>query len=157
MILDLGVQIRVLAVQIGQEVYYVALGVAAIGSLLFAALKLRPENTRIFVDSAKVSLEISDSARDNLREDLLSLRAELVEARAESARDRAEASQYRNDTESRITELATELRGERAEKRAIAEENDRLKERVRTLEDEVRELKAKQTAALEQVRRPKAT
>ncbi len=53
---------------------------------------------------------------------------------------------YRTSTEVRLSELADELREERAEKRHVKEENERLRERVKALETEVAQLKSDRQA-----------
>jgi hypothetical protein len=56
----------------------VTLVVSAISGIIFAIYKLRPESTRIFVDSAKVSVEMADSDRERLRQDKVVLEAEIL-------------------------------------------------------------------------------
>lgn len=56
----------------------VTLVVSAIGTIIFTIYKLRPESTRIFVDSAKVSVEMADSDRERLRADLADRDREIL-------------------------------------------------------------------------------
>lgn len=108
--------------------------VGAISGAVFAAYKLRPESARVFVDSAKVTVEIADEARDNLREDVAALRDELAERKREEA-------EYRRDVEARLAELGAELRAAKGEKQVLLDENRRLRQRVSDLEAEVERLK----------------
>lgn len=55
----------------------ILLGVAGVGGLLATLYKLRPESARIFVDSARVSVEMSDTLRDNLIDDMKDLRERM--------------------------------------------------------------------------------
>ncbi len=57
---------------------------------------------------------------------------------------RTDHEAYRRGTDERLSRLAAELRGERAEKEEVKAENRRLTERVKYLEDEVRRLKNNQ-------------
>jgi predicted component of type VI protein secretion system len=108
-------------------------------ALLLAALtayrKFKPERNDITITSADkvnaMTLRFAgDVNRDNesLREDLDELKAAF--------------DQYRKDTEARLSEMAVELRAERAEKLAVKQENEQLRGRVLALETEVATLKA---------------
>lgn len=112
----------------GPQWYYIAAAFAAIGTLLLGAYKLRPESTRIFVDSAKVTVELANKSRDELAEEVSGYRAEI--------------RQLRTDMQARIDQLCRELDEERAEKVEVKRENGQLRARVQTLEDEVAHLKA---------------
>lgn len=118
-----------------QEIYYGALALAALGGMLFGAYKLRPESSRIFVESAEVTVRMANEARDEIAEDLVALKAELAERKREEA-------VYRSDVEARLAELSAQLRAEKAEKEHVKAENDRLRKRVDELETEVARLKA---------------
>ena len=63
----------------------ILLGVAAVGTLITALYKLRPESARIFVDSAKVSVEMSDNLRDDLHAERLRLREDITDLRQRMA------------------------------------------------------------------------
>ena len=82
-----------------------ALGVAAIitaiGGVIGVFYKLKPESARIFVDSAKVSVELADADRSDCLQTL--------------ARERAEHATYRTDTGAHMAEQATTIRAQRAE------------------------------------------
>jgi hypothetical protein len=86
-----------------------ALGVAAIitaiGGVLIAFYKLKPESSKIFVDTAAVSVKLADSDRD---ECLKKLEAKEVEY-----------DQYRKDAGDRMAEQATMIRAQRAEIRHL--------------------------------------
>lgn len=109
--------------------------VVVVSGIVFGVYKLRPEASKIFVESAKVSVELAGDARDALAADVAALRAELGERKREEA-------VYRRDVEERLSELGAELRGAKAEKARLQEENDRLLQRVSDLEAEVQRLKA---------------
>lgn len=109
--------------------------VAVLMSIVAAVYKLGPDRTKIIVESAKVSVEMSDTLRDDLREDVAALRAELAERRRED-------DLYRSDVESRLAELSAQVRAERAEKEHVKGENRRLLQRVTRAEKRVTELEA---------------
>lgn len=69
--------------------------VTAIGGIIFAIYKLRPESTKIFVDSARVSVELASEDRDRLRGELAESKAEVLRLKTalthcEDERDRLE-------------------------------------------------------------------
>lgn len=86
-----------------------ALGVAAIitalGGVLIAFYKLKPESSKIFVDSAKVSVELADADRSDCL------------ARLED--EKAAHAAYRKDAGDRMAEQATMIRAQRAEIRHL--------------------------------------
>ena len=118
---------------------YLIVGIAvAVGPTLvaYAALRKRPAETqKINVDTVDVNVTLSGKVRDLAGADWKRVVTELDDLRAEFA-------QYRTDTDSRMAEMAAELRAEKAEKVAVKAENDRLRHRVDELEDEVARLKA---------------
>lgn len=118
-----------------EQIYYLAGGLAAVAGIIFGAYKLGPDRNRIIVESAEVSVRLAGQTRDDLAEDVASLRAELAERKREEA-------QYRSDVNDRLAELSAQLRAEKAEKQAVKAENDRLRQRVATLEAEVARLKS---------------
>lgn len=82
--------------------------ITALGGLIATIYKLRPESTKIFVDSAAVSVKLADAGRDDLAD-------RLAEEKAERAQERAEHNKYRTDTGAHMAEQATLIRGLRAE------------------------------------------
>lgn len=88
-----------------------ALGVAAIitaiGGVIGVFYKLKPESAKIFVDSAKVSVELADADRSDCLERL--------------AEKEAEFDKYRDDTGAHMAEQATTIRAQRAEIRHLRE------------------------------------
>ena len=88
--------------------------VAAIATLIVAIYKLRPESTRIFVDSAKVSVELADAYRTDCLERL--------------AEEKALHAQYRQDVGEHMAEQAAKIRSQKAEIR-------HLEDRIRLLEN----------------------
>lgn len=132
---------------------YVIVGLVGFPASLAGAVallrRLPGETRKLTVDTVDVNVKIAGELRDDAVSD-------RQQAREELAALRAEFNQYRTDTDARLIELGTQLRGEKAENRrltadlqrrddAIAERDeriDRLQERVEELESEVRELKA---------------
>jgi septal ring factor EnvC (AmiA/AmiB activator) len=108
--------------------------VVVISGIVFGVYKLRPESSRIFVESAKVSVELASDARDTLAKNIADLQAAVAEQRREHA-------EYRLDVEGRLAELGAELRAAKAEKEHVNAENERLRQRVSDLEAEVQRLK----------------
>ncbi len=97
----------------------VILVVSAISGIIFTIYKLRPESTKIFVDSAKVSVEMADKDRDDLQRRLAAKEAQCAAAEAEH-------NQYRKDAGQHIAEQAAQIRGLRNEVRHLTEQNERL-------------------------------
>lgn len=111
------------------------------------------ESRKLTVETVDVNVKIAGALRDDAMEDRQAARDELAALRAEF-------DQYRTDTDARLAELGTLLRSEKAENERLRIERDeavarvasvereasaeisRLRERVQTLEGEVRELKA---------------
>lgn len=89
--------------------------VTAISGIVFTIYKLRPESTRIFVDSATVAVKLADASRDALEE-------RLAEKEKECAASEREHNQYRKDTGQHIAEQAAQIRGLRSEVRHLKEE-----------------------------------
>lgn len=119
----------------GTEVAEILGATAALVLALVAYRKWRPERDGVTITNAGKVTEMSLSFADRVDQDNDDLRASIAALRAEF-------DQYRDDTRSKLSELHTELRAERAEKAAVKRENEALRARVQALEGEVRELKA---------------
>lgn len=102
----------------------------------YIALRKWPLDSRkVKVETIDLNVNIADRLRDGAVADWERMRGELDDLTREFA-------EYKRDTESRLAEMAVELRAERAEKVAVKQENDQLRARVVALEAEVRALKA---------------
>lgn len=101
--------------------------ITALGTMIVAIYKLRPESNKIFVDTAKVSIEMA-------KDDVDDLQAKLDRERAERVAEKIEHDKYRTDAGAHMAELAAALRSERAEKKHCHAEMARLNRRVRELE-----------------------
>ena len=136
---------------------YVLTGMATLltgGVSAYVILRKYPlEHRKLTVETVDVNVKIAGDLRDDAMEDRKAAREELAALRAEF-------DQYRRDTNARLSELGTLLRSEKAENERLRSERDaavaqtervereasaeisRLRDRVQTLEGEVRELKA---------------
>lgn len=129
------------AAQIGA---LVVAGGSALGVLL-AYFKFKPgQRERVEVETAAGELNIAEGSvrlvQSTLHGEFIRMAARIEELEKEAADDRREFTQYRRDNEARIAELAAELRAEKAEKRLVQQENERLHARVAVLEAEVARL-----------------
>lgn len=126
---------------------YVLVGCAVVvGPLLTALvlLKKQPAETRkITVDTVDVNVKVAGELRDDAVE-------AWRLARDATAALRVEFEQYKTDTDARMLELSSELRGKVAENQHLRTELDQRDQtivdrdrRIGLLEDEVRELKTK--------------
>ena len=86
----------------------VVLVVSAVSGIVFTIYKLRPESTKIFVDSATMSVKLADAGRDQLA-------AELAEERAERAAEKATHDEYRKMAGTHMAEQSAQIRGLKAE------------------------------------------
>ena len=90
--------------------YYAVGAFVALVSLLFAAYKLRPDSTRVFVETAKVTLELANDARNDLQAQLTALegRMGILERVAADSQREARVAKARADA------LQAELSREKA-------------------------------------------
>ncbi len=118
---------------------YLIVGLAVVlGPIITALVMLRrapAEARKITVDTVDVNVKIAGELRDDALDDRKAARAELAQLRADF-------DNYRTSTDKRIADLLLELRGERAEKVALAAENAALVQRVTTAERRVADLEA---------------
>jgi hypothetical protein len=87
-------------VSLAQTWYYYVVGAAALAGILFAWYKLKPESTKIIVESAKVTVDMSDGLRDDMGRELRRVtdRLGVMEKRideADARAARAEAKAFR--------------------------------------------------------------
>jgi chromosome segregation ATPase len=102
--------------------YYYAGAIAAIVGVLIAAYKLRPESTRIFVETAKVTLDMANDARDDMAAQLTKLeeRINILDTKLEEAEARAQRADRRAaEADRRTSKLREELEDERADVKAL--------------------------------------
>lgn len=125
---------------------YLVVGLAAVVAPIITAVvvlrKLPAESRKLTVDTVDVSVTIADKVRDMAARDWERVGRELDEEREARQALEAKFDQYRREADARMEALLDELRGERAEKRHLAEENEALLERVTKAERRVDELEA---------------
>lgn len=110
--------------------------IVALSGAYIAWRKYRPETNDITVTTADKVNTMTLRFAEDVSKDNDDLRDRLDELEKAFA-------QYRRDTDARLAEYSVELRAERAEKDRVKRENDELRFRVKTLEDEVRELRSR--------------
>lgn len=134
--------------------YYFAGGLGAFAAILFGVYRLRPEDTKVYIESAdrlvgmaNTVADMSESVVNDLRE-----RNRILDDRVTELSEKyGQALERLNELEStaaRVTELERTvgvlmagLEDEMSEKARIEEENVKLRERVTELEAEVTLLK----------------
>ena len=145
-------------VEIGQVASIIVGAGALVGSLL-AYFKFKPgQKERVGLDIAEGNINVAQGtlniAHGSIQLVTATLEAQFKRMDGEMDEMRREHAAYRELTDSRLSELAVELRAERAEKVEVKRENVQLTERVnraearvKTLEAEVASLKAARGSA----------
>lgn len=101
--------------------------IAALGTMIAVIYKMGPERSKIYVDTAKISLEMAKG-------DVGDLQTKLAAEKAARIADQKEHDKYRQDAGAHMAELAAALRSEKAEKKHCHAEMTRMQKRIRELE-----------------------
>jgi chromosome segregation ATPase len=102
--------------------YYWVLGVAALVGALIALYKLKPESTKIFVETAKVTVDLANEQRDDLLAKMAGIeeRMTMMEGSLRDANERATAANARADIADRqVHELQDALKEEQDKVRRL--------------------------------------
>lgn len=124
--------------------------VVAVGSVLIAALayfKYKPgQREAVDMTIAQANMNVAQGTfqmvTTELEDQFKRMAGEVKELHQALINQRHEEAQYRQDVEKRLAELSALLRAANAEKETVNAENLQLRDRVQTLEAEVRALKA---------------
>jgi uncharacterized membrane-anchored protein YhcB (DUF1043 family) len=121
------------------EIVSLATAIAIVVAGVLGYFKWRPgQREQVGMTVAQATMHV---AQGTIQLVTTELEDQFKRMSAEMRTMRDEHDQYRRDTDSRLAELGTQLRAEKAEKELVKQENVHLRERVNVLEAQVRELK----------------